>query len=163
MNITDLTEDVLLVMIEFMSVNDRLHLKSASMKMNTETRNKLGYLRLNAAFTREYVNNPDFREHVHTRIANPKLQVALFFKHPLPWLIRIQSIITIVGGVHALDLHKTHFREDGLHKIIQCQVIDSRSFSIYLKKCKQSIVNGYDKKIYVDRYGDFSVYNLFYI
>ena len=126
MNITDLTEDVLLVMIEFMSVKDRLHLKSASMKINTETRNQLGYLSLNERFTRKYVYSPKFREHVHSRIANPKLQLSLFCKCPASLFMNTDTLKLLDESVHMLNLNRTFtndYRPLGFYKIMQLQCI----------------------------------------
>ena len=72
-----MTEDMLMNVVEYLAKSDCKSLRETCAYVNAETKNKVGYLRLNEKYSREYLKNPAFREEVSRSVANPKEQVSL--------------------------------------------------------------------------------------
>ena len=111
-----MTEDVLCKVIDYLTVVDRVRLKGASAHVDKETRKKVGYLRLNINYSLEYISNPNFREEVLTRIANPKKQLALKFSAVAIQQTMNKKKLLIIANIHAFSLFgsllELHQRED---------------------------------------------------
>jgi hypothetical protein len=72
-----MTEDMLMNVVEYLAKSDCKSLRETCAYVNAETKNKVGYLRLNETYSREYTMNPVFREEVLRSVANPKEQISL--------------------------------------------------------------------------------------
>jgi hypothetical protein len=99
-----MTEDILMNVIEYVDIEDRPMLRQTCLHMNAETRKKVGYLRLNEHYSREYLSNVAFREEVLQSIANPKKQLCLVSCVVLQGTIRMKTTeLCAFKQVHALD------------------------------------------------------------
>jgi hypothetical protein len=74
-----MTEDILMNVIEYVNVQDRQRLRQTCALIQNETKKKVGYLRLNLYYSREYLSKAAFREEVLMSIANSNKQVSLCF------------------------------------------------------------------------------------
>jgi hypothetical protein len=70
-------EDMLMNVLEYLAKSDCKILRETCAYVNTETKNKVGYLRLNEKYSKAFIMNPVFREEVLRNVANPKKQVSL--------------------------------------------------------------------------------------
>lgn len=135
MNITDLPEDVLQLMVAYMSVDNRQYLKRASKKINGEMRNRLGYLRLNHTFSTRYLEDSHFREEVMTRIANPKQQLSLCACSLRPTFVKDETVVNIIASVHGVELNKVwSYGNNGLYEIKEIIGKPILSYKILIKK-----------------------------
>jgi hypothetical protein len=99
-----MTEDMLMNVVEYLAKSDCKSLRETCAYVNAETKKKIGYLRLNKKYSREYLKNPAFREEVLRSVANPKKQVSLeidglgcsFQKR-----IQREDVINSVYGLHS--------------------------------------------------------------
>jgi hypothetical protein len=100
-----MTEDMLMNVVEYLAKSDCKSLRETCAYVNAETKNKVGYLRLNEKYSRAYLKNPVFREEVLRSVANPKKQVsleieALTMVYMLCERIQRVEVIKSVYGLH---------------------------------------------------------------
>ena len=98
-----MTEDMLINVVEYLDIEDRIRLRQTCAYVNAETKNKVGYLRLNEKYSKEYIMNPAFREEVLRSVANSKKQVFLDI-NGLKMACTLEDISQVIMSVHRVHL-----------------------------------------------------------
>jgi hypothetical protein len=101
-----MTEDILMNVIEYVDVQGRQRLRQTCLHIYAETKKKVGYLRLNEKYSREYMINSAYRQRVLCSIANPKKQVSLSLGGILftTSAAEILNRINVMKNIHGLDM-----------------------------------------------------------